>query len=93
LELKQGDELLGLRRQLSAFVAQRSHGRLERLRALKAEHPCWGYRRLWAYRHFVEQQAVHKNRLWRLHAALGYKPPRQFEQEYSICHGTQFPAA
>jgi putative transposase len=28
-----------------------------------------------------------------LHSALGYKPPRQFEREYHISHGTQLPAA
>ena len=28
-----------------------------------------------------------------LHSALGYKPPRQFEREYSASHGTQLPAA
>jgi transposase InsO family protein len=38
---------------------------VQRLRELKAEHPCWGYRRLWAYRHFVEQQAINKKRILR----------------------------
>ena len=28
-----------------------------------------------------------------LHLALGYKPPRQFEWEYHLNHGTQFTAA
>jgi putative transposase len=28
-----------------------------------------------------------------LHSALGYKPPRQFEREYHLNHGTQFVAA
>jgi putative transposase len=28
-----------------------------------------------------------------LHSALGYKPPRQFEREYHLSHGTQFTAA
>jgi hypothetical protein len=28
-----------------------------------------------------------------LHSVLGYKPPRQFEREYHISHGTQLPAA
>jgi putative transposase len=28
-----------------------------------------------------------------LHSALGYKPPRQFEREYHLSHGTQLPAA
>jgi putative transposase len=28
-----------------------------------------------------------------LHSALGYKPPRAFEREYYVSHGTQLPAA
>jgi putative transposase len=28
-----------------------------------------------------------------LHSALGYKPPRQFERDYHLGHGTQLPAA
>jgi transposase InsO family protein len=36
------------------------------MRALKAEHPFWGYRRIWAYLRFIEQEAVHKKRIWRL---------------------------
>ena len=28
-----------------------------------------------------------------LHSALGYKPPREFEREYYVSHGTQLPAA
>jgi hypothetical protein len=41
-------------------------GWLERLQALKAEPPCWGYRRLWAYLHCVDQLPVHKKRILRL---------------------------
>ena len=56
----------GLRRQPAALVAQRHQGLLERIRELKAEHPFWGYRRMWAYLRFVEQP-VHKTRIvrWR----------------------------
>jgi hypothetical protein len=28
-----------------------------------------------------------------LHSALGYKPPRPFERDYHLSHGTQLPAA
>jgi putative transposase len=45
---------------------QHNPGRLERLQALKAEPPCWGYRRLWAYLRGVDQLPVHKKRLLRL---------------------------
>jgi putative transposase len=47
-------------------VAQRHHSLLERRRELKAEHPFWGYRRMWAYRRVVEQQPVNTKRIWRL---------------------------
>jgi transposase InsO family protein len=39
---------------------------LPRVQALKAEHPFWGYRRIWAYLRFVERLPVNKKRLWRL---------------------------
>ena len=53
-------------RQPSALVAQRNKEILERIRALKAEHPFWGYRRIWAYLRFVEQLAINKKRSLRL---------------------------
>jgi transposase InsO family protein len=33
---------------------------------LKAEHPFWGYRRIWAYLSFVERLAINKKRVYRL---------------------------
>ena len=33
---------------------------------MKAEHPFWGYRRIWAYLRFVEPLPVNKKRIWRL---------------------------
>ena len=39
---------------------------LPRIQQLKAEHPFWGYRRIWAYLRFVEQVPVHKKRILRL---------------------------
>jgi putative transposase len=60
-------------RQPSLRVVQRNEGLLQRIRALKAEHPFWGYRRIWAYRCFVDQQPVNKKRMLRLmreHALL-----------------------
>ena len=53
-------------RQPSLRVVQRNEGLLERIQALKAEHPVWGYRRIWAYLRFVEQLAVNKKRIRRL---------------------------
>jgi transposase InsO family protein len=56
----------GLRRQPAVSVARRNQGLLERIRELKAAHPFGGYRRLWAYLRFVEQQPVNKKRILRL---------------------------
>jgi hypothetical protein len=36
------------------------------MRALQAEPPFWGYRRIWASLRFVEQLPVNKQRMWRL---------------------------
>jgi putative transposase len=57
---------VGLRRQRSLQVVPRDHELLPRIRALKAEHPFWGYRRLWAYLRDVEQRVVNKKRILRL---------------------------
>ena len=35
-------------------------------KALKAEHPFWGYRRIWAYLPFVEQLSINKKRVLRV---------------------------
>lgn len=50
----------------SCLVAQRHEGRLHRIQARKAEPPCWGDRRIWADRRFVEPWPVHKTRGLRL---------------------------
>ena len=39
---------------------------LPRIQPRKAEHPFWGYRRIWAYLRFVEQRPVNKKRVLRL---------------------------
>jgi putative transposase len=47
-------------------VTQQDAHLLPRLQQLKAEHPFWGYRRIWAYLRFVEQVPVNKKRILRL---------------------------
>jgi hypothetical protein len=47
-------------------VVQRDEELLPRIQASKAEHPFWGYRRIWAYLRFVEQLPGNKKRIWRL---------------------------
>lgn len=43
-------------------MVQRDEGLLPRIWTLKAEHPFWGDRRVWAYLRFVEQRPVNKKR-------------------------------
>jgi putative transposase len=47
-------------------VVQGDAALLPRIQQLKAAHPFWGYRRLWAHWRFVEQRAVNKKRVLRL---------------------------
>ena len=63
---KKKRRVAGMRRQPSLRVVQRDEGLLQRIQALKAEHPFWGYRRIWAYLRFVEQLPVNKKRILRL---------------------------
>jgi len=52
------------RRPVSRTVADKSL--LKKIRVLKAEHPFWGYRRIWAYLRFVAGLSVNKKRIYRL---------------------------
>jgi putative transposase len=47
-------------------VTPRDEGLLPCIQGLKAEHPCWGYRRIWADVHFVEGLSVNKKRVLRV---------------------------
>ena len=64
-------------RHQSSLVAQRKGSLHQRIQELKAEHPFWGYRRIWAYLRFVEEHAVNKKRVLRLMQEhhLVVKPP------------------
>jgi putative transposase len=55
-----------MRRQPSPLVARRNEDLVEHIRALKAAHPFWGYRRIWASPRFVEPQPVNQKRGLRL---------------------------
>lgn len=63
-------------RRPSASVAQRNQAVIKRIHALKAEHPFWGYRRIWAHLRFVDKLQVNKKRILRLmrQQALLVKP-------------------
>jgi transposase InsO family protein len=47
-------------------VAERNARLLGRIRAIKADHPFWGYRRIWAHLRFIDQLGVSKHRVYRL---------------------------
>jgi len=53
-------------RRPSASVAQRNEPFLARIQELKANHPFWGYRRMWAHLKFVDKFQVNKKRILRL---------------------------
>jgi putative transposase len=55
-----------MRRHRSLQVMRRDATLLPQIQALKAEHPFWGYRRIWAYLHVVERRQVNKKRILRL---------------------------
>jgi putative transposase len=55
-----------MKRRRALQVLQHDADLLPRIQALKAEHPFWGYRRIWAYLRFVEQLEVNKKRVLRL---------------------------
>jgi hypothetical protein len=71
-------------RQLSPSVAQRNEDLLARIRALKAEHPFWGYRRIGASLHFVEQLPVNKKRIRERRHGTG---DAHAERSVPVAHG------
>lgn len=62
-----------MKRRSSAVVAERNSSLVERIKALKSDHPFWGYRRVWAHLKYVNGLEVNKKRILRLmreHALL-----------------------
>ena len=55
-----------MKRKESALVAERNSPVVERIKALKADHPLWGYRRLWAHLKYVDELEINKKRVLRL---------------------------
>jgi transposase InsO family protein len=64
--MKKKRRAAGVKRRSALLVARRHDGVLHSIQALKAEHPFWGYRRVWAYRRIVEKLPVNKKRMLRL---------------------------
>ena len=55
-----------MRRKESRLVAERNSPVVVRIREIKAEHPFWGYRRIWAHLKYVDQLEINKKRVLRL---------------------------
>lgn len=50
----------------SLKIVLRNSAVVERINGIKAEHPFWGYRRVWAYLRFIDNLEVNKKRVLRL---------------------------
>ena len=55
-----------MRRKESELIAERNSPVVERIKALKAEHPFWGYRRIWANLKYIDELDINKKRVLRL---------------------------
>ena len=53
-------------RNSSDSVTLRNEDVLEKIKDIKADHPCWGYRRVWAYLRYIDGLLVNKKRVYRL---------------------------
>ncbi len=54
------------RRRTSARVIEINRPVLDRMIAIKADHPFWGYRRVWAHLRYIDGLEVNKKRVYRL---------------------------
>jgi putative transposase len=68
-------------RRPSGSVAERNAPALHRIGAIKADHPFWGYRRVWAHLRYVDGLDVNKKRVYRLmrEHGLTVKPHHQLK--------------
>ncbi len=55
-----------MKRQKSQSVMDRNQALLEQIKALKTDHPLWGYRRVWAHLKYRQGIPVNKKRVYRL---------------------------
>ena len=53
-------------RNQSDSVTLRNEYLVSKIKDIKAEHPFWGYRRVWAYLRYVDGVVVNKKRVYRL---------------------------
>lgn len=53
-------------RRTAMTVGKRNESVVQRIHTLKADHPFWGYRRIWAHLRFVDGLLINKKRVLRL---------------------------
>ena len=53
-------------RNQSDSVTHRNEYLVSKIKDIKAEHPFWGYRRVWAYLRYIDGLIVNKKRAYRL---------------------------
>jgi transposase-like protein len=66
VELKKNRRVATMRRKESELIAERNSPVVERIKALKAEHPFRGYRRIWANLRYIDELEINKKRVLRL---------------------------
>jgi putative transposase len=55
-----------MKRRASKAVEERNSPVLARIKELKADHPFWGYRRIWAHLKYVDGLEINRKRVFRL---------------------------
>ena len=55
-----------MKRHESLTTTVRNEMLLKRIEEIKADHPFWGYRRVWAYLRYISGLAINKKRILRL---------------------------
>jgi len=60
-----------MKRKQSEKIAERNQPILEKIRTIKADHPFWGYRRIWAHLKYIDKLEINKKRVLRIMRAAG----------------------
>lgn len=68
-----------MRRRKSQSVIERNQVLLEQIKALKTDHPLWGYRRVWSYLKYRQGIAVNKKRVYRIMKEAGYLVTKNYK--------------
>ena len=64
---------------------------VSKIRDLKADHPFWGYRRIWAHLNYIDDISVSKNRVHRLMKKHGLLVPKNMKIKASRRANTSKP--